>query len=61
MTSSSAVNWAYKAIRRKTTGTGRLRHLKQVHQRFKHGFREGGVPKRKGVKQQSTTAAEAKK
>merc|ERR1712080_536715 len=37
-------NWSEKAIRRKTTGTGRMRHLKEIHRRFKHGFREGGVP-----------------
>merc|ERR1711915_807957 len=34
-------NWSTKAIRRKKTGTGRLRHLKEVHRRFKNGFREG--------------------
>lgn len=30
-----------KAIGRKTTGTGRMRHLKTVQRRFKNGFREG--------------------
>ncbi|GAB4822488.1 hypothetical protein N2152v2_009534 [Parachlorella kessleri] len=34
-------NWGKKAIRRKTTGTGRMAHLKLVHRRFKNGFREG--------------------
>ena len=34
-------NWSVKAIRRKTTGTGRLRHLKHMSRRFKNGFREG--------------------
>ncbi|XP_045597836.1 large ribosomal subunit protein eL37A isoform X2 [Procambarus clarkii] len=34
-------NWSVKAIRRKTTGTGRMRHLKIVHRRFRNGFREG--------------------
>ena len=34
-------NWSVKAIRRKTTGTGRMRHLKDVARRFKNGFREG--------------------
>ncbi|EDQ90323.1 uncharacterized protein MONBRDRAFT_16444, partial [Monosiga brevicollis MX1] len=29
-----------KAIRRKTTGTGRMKHLRDVQQRFKNGFRE---------------------
>lgn len=35
-------NWSIKAKRRKTTGTGRLRHLKIVRRRFRNGFREGG-------------------
>ncbi len=30
-----------KAIGRKTTGTGRMRHLKNVQRRFRNGFREG--------------------
>ena len=34
-------NWSVKAIRRKTTGTGRMRYLKNVPRRFKTGFREG--------------------
>ncbi|KAJ2109227.1 60S ribosomal protein L37B [Coemansia sp. S142-1] len=34
-------NWAVKAKRRKTTGTGRMRYLKTVNVRFKNGFREG--------------------
>ncbi|XP_075527899.1 large ribosomal subunit protein eL37-like [Dermacentor variabilis] len=38
-------NWSVKAKRRKTTGTGRLRHLRKVWRRFRHGFREGGLPK----------------
>merc|ERR1711868_307328 len=38
-------NWSNKAIRRKTTGTGRMRYLKNVDRRFKNGFREGTVPK----------------
>ncbi|CAB4278704.1 unnamed protein product [Prunus armeniaca] len=29
-----------KAIRRKTTGTGRMRYLRNVPRRFKSGFRE---------------------
>ena len=36
-----AVNWSVKAIRRKTTGTGRMGYLKTVARRFKNGFREG--------------------
>lgn len=35
------VNWSEKAKRRKTTGTGRMSHLKVVHRRFLNGFREG--------------------
>ncbi|MBA0641380.1 hypothetical protein Goklo_025930, partial [Gossypium klotzschianum] len=34
-------NWSVKAIRRKTTGTGRMRYLRHVPRRFKTGFREG--------------------
>jgi hypothetical protein len=37
-------NWSVKAIRRKTTGTGRMRHLKVVQRRAKNGFREGAAP-----------------
>lgn len=38
-------NWSAKAKRRHTTGTGRMRYLKTVHQKFKNGFREGTVAK----------------
>ncbi|CAG9465090.1 unnamed protein product [Pedinophyceae sp. YPF-701] len=34
-------NWSVKAIRRKTTGTGRCRHLKNLPRRAKNQFREG--------------------
>merc|ERR1711911_146034 len=34
-------NWSEKAKRRKTTGTGRMRHLKIVQIKFRNGFREG--------------------
>lgn len=37
----AADNWSVKAIGRKTTGTGRMRHLKNVQRRFRNGFREG--------------------
>jgi len=30
-----------KAIRRKTTGSGRMRHMKTIQRRFNNGFREG--------------------
>jgi hypothetical protein len=31
--------WGQKAKRRKTTGTGRMKYLKDVSRRFKNGFR----------------------
>eukprot|EP00347_Sterkiella_histriomuscorum_P024382 403331315 len=34
-------NWATKAIRRRTTGTGRMSYLKHIPRRAKNGFREG--------------------
>jgi hypothetical protein len=34
-------NWAKKAIRRRTTGTGRMRYLKHIPRKHKNGFREG--------------------
>ncbi|XP_035306376.1 60S ribosomal protein L37-like [Cricetulus griseus] len=34
-------NWSAKAKRR---GIGRMRHLKIVYRRFRHGFREGTTP-----------------
>lgn len=33
--------WGQKAIRRKTTGSGRMRYLKTVPRRAKNGFRNG--------------------
>ncbi|KAI7908083.1 60S ribosomal protein L37 [Cokeromyces recurvatus] len=39
-------NWSEKGKRRKTTGTGRMRHLKLVQRRFKNGFREGTQAKK---------------
>ncbi|ONL98682.1 Ribosomal protein L37 [Zea mays] len=38
---SVAYNWSVKAIRRKTTGTGRMRYMRHVPRRFKSNFREG--------------------
>merc|ERR1712205_22873 len=38
-------NWATKAQRRRTTGTGRCRYIKNLPRRFKNGFQEGGVAK----------------
>ncbi|KAJ3678538.1 hypothetical protein LUZ60_002341 [Juncus effusus] len=42
-------NWSVKAIRRKTTGTGRMRYLRHLPRRFKTGFREGteAAPKKR--------------
>nr|ODN93236.1 60S ribosomal protein L37-B [Cryptococcus depauperatus CBS 7841] len=40
-------NWGEKAKRRKTTGTGRMAHLKDVNRRFKNGFREGSAATKK--------------
>ncbi|RWW17135.1 hypothetical protein BHE74_00005771 [Ensete ventricosum] len=37
-------NWSVKAIRRKTTGTGRMRYLRHVPRRCKSNFREGCHP-----------------
>jgi len=34
-------NWAKKAQSRRTTGTGRCRHLRHIARRAKNGFREG--------------------
>ncbi|KAL9662983.1 hypothetical protein QQ045_027819 [Rhodiola kirilowii] len=33
-------NWSQKAIRRKTTGTGRMRYMRHLPRRFKSNFRE---------------------
>merc|ERR1712156_1401376 len=38
-------NWGSKAKRRRTTGTGRMRHLKNVYRRSLNGFREGTFAK----------------
>ncbi|KIL62612.1 hypothetical protein M378DRAFT_128629 [Amanita muscaria Koide BX008] len=48
--------WGQKAKRRKTTGTGRMRYLKTVSRRFKNGFRENTVAKKR-VKPSSTSEA----
>ncbi|XP_051000852.1 60S ribosomal protein L37-like [Acomys russatus] len=42
-------NWSAKAKRQNTTRTGRMRHLKIVYCRFRHGFCEGTTPKPKRV------------
>merc|ERR1711907_590228 len=40
-------NWGRKALRRKTTGSGRCRYLKNMPRRAKNGFREGTSAKKK--------------
>ncbi|CAD5112360.1 DgyrCDS1593 [Dimorphilus gyrociliatus] len=50
-------NWSEKSKRRRTTGTGRMRHLKKVQRRFNNGFREGTVPKPRKAKVQAASAA----
>ncbi|CAM9296605.1 unnamed protein product [Sphacelaria rigidula] len=34
-------NWSEKAKRRRTQGTGRMRHMKTLPRRFKNQFQEG--------------------
>merc|ERR1712212_521996 len=46
-------NWGSKAKRRKTTGTGRMKHLKKVYRRSLNGFREQTFAK----SQKKSTAA----
>merc|ERR1711915_182817 len=46
-------NWGTKAKRRKTTGTGRMRHMKRVQLKYKNGFREGTQAKSQKRKGQS--------
>mmetsp|Transcript_5301 Transcript_5301/g.10874 ORF Transcript_5301/g.10874 Transcript_5301/m.10874 type:complete len:95 (-) Transcript_5301:117-401(-) len=36
-------NWSMKSKRRRTTGTGRRRHIRHMSRRFKNGFREGSA------------------
>jgi len=43
----SEYNWSKKAKRRRTQGTGRMRHLKVVNRKFRNGFREGTKAKPK--------------
>ncbi|KAL8781502.1 MAG: hypothetical protein Q9213_005975 [Squamulea squamosa] len=41
-------NWGMKAKRRKTTGTGRMRTLKEIPRKFKNGFQTGAPKGSKG-------------
>ncbi|EZG55910.1 ribosomal protein L37 [Gregarina niphandrodes] len=36
-------NWSAKALRRRTTGTGRTRHMRSVARHFKSGFKSVSV------------------
>uniref|UniRef100_A0AC34QNP8 Ribosomal protein L37 n=1 Tax=Panagrolaimus sp. JU765 TaxID=591449 RepID=A0AC34QNP8_9BILA len=49
-------NWSVKSIRRRTTGTGRMRHMKVVQRRFRTGFRENPIPKAVAKQQPQATA-----
>ena len=53
-------NWSEKAKRRHTTGTGRMRYLKNVFRRARNGFREGTQPKPRQVAPAAAAAAPAK-
>ncbi|XP_055459403.1 60S ribosomal protein L37-like [Psammomys obesus] len=48
-------NWSAKAKSRNASGTGRVRHLKIVYHRFRHGFCEGTSPKRAAVAASSSS------
>ena len=43
--------WSDKGKRRKTTGTGRMRHLKSLPTKFKNGFRSGQTATPRKVKE----------
>ncbi|ODQ50532.1 60S ribosomal protein L37 [Saitoella complicata NRRL Y-17804] len=47
-------NWSDKGKRRKTTGTGRMSHLKDVYRRFQNGFQEGQAKKAGSAKAEAT-------
>lgn len=47
-------NWGMKAKRRKTTGTGRMRYMKDVPRKFKNGFQIGAPKGARGVSTSST-------
>ncbi|KFA79309.1 hypothetical protein S40288_03471 [Stachybotrys chartarum IBT 40288] len=42
-------NWGDKLKRRKTTGTGRMRYLKDVSRKFKNGFQTGQPKNARGI------------
>ena len=55
-------NWSEKALRRRTNGTGRMRHMRHMPRRFKNGFREGTQAKAaKSVAASASVLSEKKK
>lgn len=54
---ASTVNWSEKAKRRKTTGSGRMRYLKDVSRRFKNGFQTGEPKDSRNTKIMAKTSA----
>merc|ERR1712098_65480 len=46
---SRSFQWSVKGKRRKTTGTGRMAHLKNVQRRFRNGFQSGAAKAQKKV------------
>jgi hypothetical protein len=57
-------NWGKKAIRRRTTGTGRTKYLRTVQRKFNNGFAELHTMKpikiRKGAKKEKVEVKEKK-
>mmetsp|Transcript_1674 Transcript_1674/g.7314 ORF Transcript_1674/g.7314 Transcript_1674/m.7314 type:complete len:90 (-) Transcript_1674:3042-3311(-) len=39
-------HWSEKAMRRRTQGTGRMRHMKNMARKAKNGFRETAAPQK---------------
>lgn len=50
-------NWGEKAKRRKTTGSGRMRYLKDVSRKFKNGFQSGQPKNARGINKAPEAAA----
>jgi len=40
-------HWAHKALRRRTTGSGRMQYMRDLPRRAKNGFREGTTATKK--------------
>merc|ERR1712043_113107 len=54
-------NWSEKAKRRRTQGVGRMSHMKDVFRRFRNGFREGQVAKKRNAPAVTQSTAVAAK